>query len=260
MLSSHPLDAIPIGIVYLFTVILLWLAIEAGYRLGNWVQKRWPDRAETGVGTVVGASLGLLAFMLAFVTGIAVNIFNSRLQLVISEANSIGTTYLRAGFLEEPFASQSRDLLREYLDTRLLALDLTQLEAAIARSEQIHAELWGLAESVADQDPTPISALYISALNEMIDIHTERLNMSLTVRVPITLILGVYLIAILTMMLIGLYGSYTGKRNLLALIGMVLLFSLAFLLIVDLDRSQQGLFQIPQKALLDLQNQIRVSP
>jgi hypothetical protein len=33
-----------------------------------------------------------------------------------------------------------------------------------------------------------------------------------------------------------------------------------FLLIIDLDRPNQGLIQIPQKALLDLQQQLRTQP
>jgi len=101
-----------------------------------------------------------------------------------------------------------------------------------------------------------VTSLYISTLNEMIDIHTERLIIRFYVRVPQTVLIGVYIVALLTMILIGVQGSYTGKRNYLALILMVLILSMVFLIIVDLDRPNQGLIRIPQKALIDLQHQI----
>lgn len=260
MIASQPLDLLPIWGVYVFTVGVLLLSLEGGYRLGNFSQQRWPDRSESGVGTMVGASLAFLGFLLAFITGIAVNIFNGRLQLVIKEANAISTTYLRAGYLEEPYSIESRQLLREYVDMRLAAVDRNRREAAIARSEEIHQELWSLAEIVAKNSPTPTTSIYISALNEVIDLHTERINMELGIRVPPTILLGVYLVAMLTMLLIGVHGSYSGKRNFLALVTMVLILSMVFLVIVDLDRSQQGLLRVSQKALIDLQRQIHLGP
>ncbi len=252
----QPLDVLPIWGVYLFSLVLLSLSVEAGFRLGRWIEKRWPDRSETGVGTMVGASLAFLGFMLAFVTGFAMNIFNERQHLVISEANAIGTAYLRAGYLEEPISAESRQLLREYLDQRLIALDPAQLEAAMTRSEQIHTELWSRAEISARQNSTPTMALYLSALNEVIDLHTERVNMSLGIRVPPTVLLGVLLVAALTMLLLGMFMSYSGSRNIAAMLIMALILTAVFLIVVDLDRSTQGLIQVPQQALFDLQKQL----
>ena len=260
MLEYQPLDSLPIFGVFILTIILLVIAIEAGFRLGKQVQKRWPDHSAEGVGVMVGASLALLGFFLAFTTGIAVNIFNQRIQLVISEANAIGTTYLRAGYLDEPYSSESRQLLREYVDVRLSALERPKLAAAIARSEDIHHELWSRAEIIAKANPTPTIALYIASLNEVIDLHTERLNMELKIRVPATIMGGLYLVAVFTMVLIGVQSCYSDKRNYLALIVLIIILSLVFVLIVDLDRSQQGTLTIPNKALIDLQRQIRAAP
>ena len=260
MLPSQPLDILPIWSVYIFTVIILFLAAEVGFQLGKYVQKRWPDQAEAGVGTVVGAALALLGFLLAFVTSIAIENFNHRRQLVVSEANAIGTTYLRAGYLPETYGVKSRELLREYVDLRLKALDLTETAAAIARSEQIHDELWLLAEDVARENPGPTIALYLSALNEVIDLHTERLSAEFGYRVPPTIVLGLYIVAVMTMILIGVHDSYREKHNLIALIMVVLIVSVVFLVIVDMDRSNVGLLQIPQKALIELQQKLLLTP
>ncbi len=260
MSSTQFLDQIPMWAMYLLTVLLLLLALEGGYRLGGHFEKRWPDQDVTEVNTMVAASLAFLGFLLAFIIGMAVGLFNERLHLVIDEANAIGTTYLRAGYVEEPIASESRQLLREYVDQRLALTQPGQFEQAVARSQQIQDELWKRAETLAKDRPDPVTALYISALNEMIDLHTDRLIIRFYVRIPQLVILSLYLVAMLTMALIGVQGSYTGKRNYLALILTVLIISVVFLLIVDLDRPNQGLIQVPQKALLDLQQQLRAAP
>jgi hypothetical protein len=164
MFEINPIDSLPIWSVYLIVVILLFLAAEVGFRLGGSIQKHWPDQAETGVGTVVGAALALLGFLLAFITGIALENFNARRHLVVLEADVIATTYLRAGYIQSPYNDDSRNLLREYVNIRLDALKPGGLGDAITRSEQTHDKLWHLAEEVVNADPSPTTALYIGCM------------------------------------------------------------------------------------------------
>lgn len=260
MLFEQPLDYFPLWAIYLLTVLILLVSLEAGYQLGKVFRQRWPDKTEAGVGVMVGAALALLGFMLAFVTSIAVGVFNDRRQLVVSEANAIGTTYLRAGLLSEPAMATTRELLREYVNLRLAALDRSQLDRAIARSEEIHQELWKMAEAESKASPTPIVSLYISSLNEVIDLHSMRINAELGFRVPRTIVIGLYLVAILTMALVGLHSCYSEKRNRVSQVIMILILAVAFLLIIDLDRSQQGLVRIPQNALINLQQMLNRAP
>ena len=260
MLNIQPLDYLPVWGVYLLTVVLLYLSMEAGYRFGLFMQTRRPDNAESGVGSMVGASLAFLGFMLAFIVGIAVNIHNERRALVVEEANAIGTTYLRAEYLDEPFSTESRRLLREYVDMRLAALDRNKLAASIVRSEEIHQELWSQVIILAKNSPTPTTALYISSLNEVIDLHSKRVNAQLEVRVPPAILLGLHLVAVLSMVLIGIQNSYSGNRNIFALFVMVLILSLMFMLITDLERSSQGFMQVSQQPLIVLQQQLKLIP
>jgi len=260
MLNTQPLDYLPLWGVYLLTVALLLLAIELGYRSGLAIQKRRPDQAEAGVGAMVGASLAFLGFMLALITSTAVDIFNQRRALVVVEANAIGTAYLRSEYLDESFSVDARQLLREYVDMRLAALNPNKLEAAITRSEEIHQELWSQAVTLAKANPTPTIALYISSLNDVIDIHSERVNISLQVRVPPAILLGLYFVAVLSMLLMGIQGSYSGKRNFFAMLVMVLILSMVFLLISDLERGQEGLLHVTHQPLIDLQHLLQTKP
>jgi hypothetical protein len=178
---------------------------------------------------------------------------------VLQEANAIGTTYLRAGYLDEPYRTESKELLREYVDLRLAAVESEQGVAVVTRSEEIHNELWASAEQVAIESPLPTISLYINSLNELIDIHSDRIFYGIDIRVPATILLGLYIVAIFSMILVGIQSGYSEKRNFIALMVLVLILSVVFLLIVDLDRSQEGLMRVPQQALYDIQRQINTS-
>lgn len=255
-MTGQPLDALPVWAVYLLTMLVFLAAMEAGYRISKGMQRKSLAKSDAGLGAISGATLALLAFLLAFVVSFAANIFNERRQLVIQQANAIGTTYLRAGYLDEPYPTETRALLREYVDVLLAALDPAKLESAMNRSEQIHNELWNSAETIARENPVVTTGLYIASLNEMIDLYTERLNVALGIRVPPTVLLGMYIVALFTMFLVGMHSGYAENRNLIALVILVLILSVVFYLIVDLDRSRQGFLQVSQQALIDLQRQL----
>jgi hypothetical protein len=260
IIQTQFLDVIPLWLVYVLSVAALLLASELGYWLSRLLQRYRPDKAEANVGAVNAATLGLLAFLLAFVAGSAVNNFGERRQAVVREANAIGTAWLRAGYLPEPTASESRALYREYVDQRLAALDVDKLAEAIARSEEIHGQLWRRAEELARESPTPTIALYISSLNEVIDLHTDRINVALVARLPDGLVYGLFFMAVIALALLGLHAGYAGTRNPLALLAFVSILAAVFLLILDLNRGQEGLLQVSQQAMIDLQRQFAAGP
>jgi len=246
--------------MYFVTVLAMLLTMEAGYRLNRAMRRKSPDKTDVGLGGMVGASLGLLAFLLAFIVGFGANINTERRHLVVDEANAIGTTYLRAGYLAEPYRIEARDLLREYTDLRLAGLDPTQLAAVVARSEEIHNELWAGAEKIAMESPTPTTGLYLSSLNEVIDRHAERVAVGVDIRIAPSVLLGLYVVAVFTTFLVGMQSGDGEKRNYVAHIVLVLILAVVFLLIVDLDRTQEGLLQVNQQAMFDLQRQLNTSP
>lgn len=260
MLTGQPLDSIPMGILYILTVLAMLATMEGGYRLNKALKRRSPDKTDAGLGGIAAASLALLAFLLAFVVGYGGNINTERRHLVVEEANAIGTTNLRAGYLDEPYRTEARELLREYTDLRLAALDEGKLVDSITRSEEIHNELWASAEKIAVESPTPMTSLYVSTLNDVIDLHAERVSAGLDIRVPPTILLGLYVVALFSMFLVGMQSGDGEKRNYLAHIVLVLILSVVFILIVDLDRSQEGMLQVSQQPLYDLQRQLNVSP
>ena len=132
MHNAGPLDLLPIWGVFLATVAVVLLAVEGGFRLGQYRRRRSEQEDRPPVGEMVAATLALLGFMLAFTFGLAASRFDVRRGLVIDEANAIGTTYLRAGLLPEPHRSDVQSLLREYVDVRLEAVQPGKLRRASA--------------------------------------------------------------------------------------------------------------------------------
>jgi hypothetical protein len=260
MITSQTLDLLSPWLIFFLITVSLLLVFEASIRSGRIIQKRWPDKSDAGVGTKVSAALTILALLLAFIINFSINIFNGRRQLVVSEANAIGTAYLRSGYLSEPYKAESRQLLRDYLEFRLQVVDPTKSEDAITRSELMQDRLWILAEDLARTADSPSAALYILSLNEVFNLHTERLNAEMEFRVPAIMIYGMFGVSVLTMILIGINDGYHERDNRIALIVLVLILSLVFLLLIGLDRSNAGPIQVPLKPLFNLQQKLPQLP
>ena len=252
MKVTEVLDSFPLWTLLPVTVLVALVSVEFGYRVARYRRQRSEEETESSVGAMVGATLGLLAFMLAFTFGLAGSRFEDRRQVILSEANAIGTTYLRAAMLPEPMRTETRKLLREYVDVRLEAPQPGKVDQAISKSEELQDRLWSQATAAADKDRSPITGLFIQSLNEVIDLHAKRVMTALRSRVPGAIWIGLYLLAILAMTVLGYHEGLTSKRRSIAVIALTLAFSVVLILIVDLDRPGQGLLRVSQQSMVDL--------
>jgi hypothetical protein len=249
------LDRLSIVAIYVLTAGLVLLTAEIGFRLGVWLRRRDPSflQGSMPVAEVAGL-LGLLGFLLAFSIGIAVNHFDTRRGLVVADANAIRAAYLRTSFLGEPDRTHARDLLREYVDLRLAAVDVANLEDARRQAEGIHNQLWSIAEGQAGQNPDGgADTVFADAFTHMFDIYAQRLDAVSSLRLRPLMWQVLYGIAMLTFFLVGLVSSVDGKRNAIVWILLALVLAAVLMLIADLDRSQEGLHTVSQQALSDLQ-------
>jgi hypothetical protein len=253
MQTTGPMDALPLWGLFIVILIVVLLSVECGYRLGRFRRRRSEQEKEAPVGTMVGATLGLLAFILAFTFGLAAGRFDTRRQVLLDEANAIGTTYLRAGMLPER-GEEVRRLLRDYVRTRVDAVRSGEVTAAIRRSEDIQQQVWTEAETVAQKNPNSIVVgLFIQSLNETIDLHAKRVQASVRSRIPGAIWVGLFSIAVLSLMAMGYLEGLSGTRRSLAVLAVAVAFSVVIELIADLDRPQEGVLRVGQQALLDVQ-------
>jgi hypothetical protein len=256
--TYYLIDLLPIWGFFLVTIVLAWLCTEAGYRFAGYMRKQGNREKEAPLGAMQAGMLGLLAFILTFTFGMSASRFDARKQLVLAEANVVGTTYLRAQLLPASHSEEIQRLLREYVDTRLEAVKPEKLEAAIIRSEEIHTLLWKQAISVSQETPDSFAAwIFIQSLNDVIDTHQKRLTTHLQ-RIPETIWGFVYLIAGISMFSMGYYLGLSGSRRSIATVALSVSFSAVIMLIVDLDRPQSGMLKVSQGALIHLQQSMLV--
>lgn len=258
-MPTELLDPIPLSVLAAGTVIVTLLALEAGFRFGCWRRLRSGGDHEA-LGGVVGATLGLLAFLLAFTFGMAASRFEDRRQVLLEEANLIGDSFLRADLIGEPHRSAVRRLLKEYVDVRLEAALTGDLAQAAQRSEQLQQEIWSHVVAVGTADPSSeMKALFVDSINAVISTHTKRLTVART-RIPSTIWLALYAMTIVAMTTVGYQFGVSGARRSPAMPALALTFSMVIALIADLDRPLQGLLRVNQQAMIDLQRTMATSP
>src|SRR4029453_5300156 len=198
--------------------------------------------------------LGVVGLVLAFGLALAVGRYELRRAAVVEEANTIGTTYLRAQTLAEPQRGDSLELLVRYTDTSIRLSDAIPgsptAAAAIADGARLQRELWGLAGEVLDAPIASAPRLYVESLNEMIDERTTRVSV-LGNRVPGPVLTLEVVAAALALGLLAFYLAILGRGALVVLIAAGLV-CLLLLVTFDLDRPTRGLIDVPSTPLDNL--------
>lgn len=240
---------------------LLLVATEIGFRRGRVIRGRLEDPAKSELTTLQGAMVGLLALLLAFSFAMAESRFETRRQLVLEEANAIGTTYLRSQTLAQSYRTKVATLLREYVADRLeyyaAGIDLKRLDEVNRQTNQLQTELWSQAMDAINTDPHSIPAgLFISSLNEVIDLHMKR-DIARQNHVPEAVLHLLFLVAILAMGIVGFGCGIGDWRSLSVTVTMSLIITLVILVIMDLDRPRRGFIKVSQQSMVALQDSIK---
>lgn len=251
------------------TILFLLLAIfvgsvEVGYRIGARVRSRLDEPEKSPVGALQAAGMGLIALLLAFTFSMAAQRYDARRQLVVEEANAIGTTWLRAQMLPAPFSVESADLLRRYVDVRLAfyhaGIDPLKLRQVNDESAEFHRELWAQAVAATENGTRPIpTSLFTQSLNQVIDLHAERVA-AMVNRIPLSIGLLLLFIAAMTMVLTGYSCGLNGRRHFIPNAIAALLITATIVLIVDLHRPRRGMIMVSQQAMIDLRDSMSAPP
>ncbi len=249
-----------LGSILLGSLVIFLAATEIGFRLGRRAHSRVNADAKSELSILQGAIMGLLALLLGFTFSMAISRYEVRKQLVLEEANAIGTTYLRAQLLPEPERREVSNLLRKYVAARLeyvrVGLEGKKLDEAKREMDAMHKRLWSHAMAVGEQDPRSITrGLFIQSLNEVIDLYGKRLQ-ALENHVPGIIIELLFFIAIIATGLIGYGCGVGGRRNFFVTLATSLLIAAVILVILDLDRPRRGLIKVSQQRLVELQDSL----
>src|SRR5215813_5349053 len=231
----------------LFAVCLaggMLVVFEVGRRLGQRRLARDPQGAGEGFAPIDGAIFGLLGLLIAFTFSGAASRFDTRRELIVEEANDIGTAYLRHDLLPAAAQPPLRDLFRRYTDSRLETYrklpDLAAAEAELARSAALQNDIWTQAVTACRQADPPVSMLLLPALNTMIDITTTR-TMAAYTHPPMVVFAMLALLGLGSALLAG-DGMAAGKRrSWLYMLAFVVSIAITAYVILDLEYPRVGL-------------------
>ena len=263
MLTVHFLDLIPIWLLFIGAMSLMVFFIEVGFRLGKRSLLNAKKAQISQVRAIMGAGLGLLAFILAFTFSTAQSHFELRVQSVAEEARIARNAFMQADLLAEPERTQAKQLLKDYIDLRSNMRNPSNLNVSealaelILFSEQIQKKLWALAvnasrQNTGDQSTKKSNDAFMASVLALIDIHFTRVHSSVMNRIPLTIWITLYLMAALSMIIMGYQAGLTERRSPVATVTLALAFSAVIILITDLDRADMRFFQVNKQLLVDL--------
>jgi hypothetical protein len=235
---------------------LMMVATEAGYRLGRKSEANIPENTKSEISTVEAAILGVLALLLGFTMSMAVSRFEVRKQLVLEEADAIGTARLRAQLLPAPAGPEILSLLSQYVDVRIeygtAGNDLARLEDLNTETSRLQTELWTRTTAYAKQDPNPVTVgLLLQSLNQAIDLGEARW-MAFQNHVPESVIYVNAAVGLLSALLVGYSFGVNGRRNIFSMCMLAVSITLVLAVIIDLDRPRSGFIRGSQQPMTDL--------
>jgi len=251
-------DGVKMAGLFLIPLAAVLVPVLIGQYYGIYRQKKFPASKEVPAGAVAGAALALLGFMLALTFQIASNRFNARKEKLLEQVTHLRTTYLRAGLIPEPFRSNSKKYITEYVDLSVsLSADSSRLNEVLSRSQQLLDSLWSYAETLSQLDRSSESyALFISSVNDVIDAHHQRITLALEYRVPVVVLWVLFLVEFLSMLVFGYQIGLTGRPSFKLTLLLAITFAVVMMLIYVLDRPEAGLAPINQKPMQTLEKQL----
>jgi hypothetical protein len=219
--------------------------------LGGVAQKVWsPVRKEdqNELTIVQTAALTLLGLIVGFSFSMAVTRYDQRKNLEEAEANAIGTEYARADLMPESAAPEARELLKRYLDQRILfylTSDRGTLKQIRARTDQLSTDLWALARSDALAQPTAVAALVASGMNDVLN-SADYTAAAWLNRIPVPAWWLLVMIGVGSNLTIGLGAK---RFNSLLLIVLPLTVAISLFLIADIDSPRGGVVEVAPQNL-----------
>lgn len=255
------LQSTPTLLVAITLFILLIAFYFIGYRLRNSTIKNSPGHTVEDLGAISGTMLGLLALLLAFAFGMSNSRYDTRRQLVIEEANNIGTAILRTDIYPDSLRLVLRNHLKDYVEARIAfyeaGMDMQKTVQEYLRASEISNKIWSIVAAYAREDNiTTRTSELIPALNAMIDITTTR-RAAGEATIPDPIMYFLFALCLCSSFLLGYDAK--NKFDWIVVVGFALMLSATVFTIIDLDRPRSGLIDLdkPNEKIIELRQMFK---
>lgn len=232
-------------------VVGAFLASEIGYRLGRHYGPQG-DAFDKQLGMISGATFALVAFLIGFGFAGAGTRYVDRLDLVVKEANALGTAWLRADALPQPARGELKEALRQYTASRLELLEVRDRPQALALLAKVgpqHERLWDIALKGTAGNPQ-LMLVVMPSLNEVIDLHTSHLSAARR-HIPTAIMVTLLLSTALALALASFGNGQAGRRFPILNFMYGLALAAAVWMTLDLDHPRHGTIQITVQPLVE---------
>ena len=241
--------------VFALSLVALLLSSQIGVFIRNRLVPLGEDERQD-FGIVITATLTLLGLIIGFSFSMATNRYDQRKNYEEAEANAIGTEYVRADLLSSSDANRVHELLKNYLDQRVLfyeTRDEQQLGRISAETAQLQSELWSIVRAANAKQPTYQAGLAASGMNDVLNSEGYT-QAAWWYRLPVAAWAFMAGIAIFSTLLIG-YSSH--RRGVTVFVVLPLAVSISFFLIADIESPRHGLIRVVPQNLIRLAQSLR---
>jgi len=226
-------------------------AHEIGFLLGS-LTRSADDPFDRQVALVRTSTGALVAFLVGFAFSGAASRFVDRADIIVKEANALGTAYLRADTIAEPQRDELKAALKEYTADRVALLSgqrRDQIEPLLAKVASLHERMWRPA-IIATQNNAPLMAVVLPPINEVIDLHSVHLAMARR-HLPIPIMTLLLATAAISVGMVGFGNGRVGRRFSALDSVYVFVLALALWMTVDLDYPGSGLIRVSNLAIVE---------
>jgi hypothetical protein len=254
--STNVVTGSPI-LLFFVSLVVLWFAERIGSAFRK-PEKNLDEDARHDLDLIVTSILTLLGLIIGFSFSMAISRYDQRKNLEEAEANAIGTEFVRADLLPAADAARVRGLLREYLAQRVLFYethDKQVLQQINDDTSRIQNELWSAVRQPAETQPTPVMALAVSGMNDVLNAqgYTQAAWWN---RIPLGAWLLMAGIAICASLQVG-YSARLAQTGFIQFFVSPLVLSIAFAFIADIDSPRSGLIEVHPQNLISLVESLR---
>jgi len=252
------IETVPLLLAGLLMLLSFYLAVEFGFRGRRWLLKREGRKAfgPDGQDHLLSAVLGLLALLLGFTFSLALSRYESRRDLVMQEANALGTAWLRVQLLEESARGAMTPLLRRYIDARVEWSETSVPVLTDKVGNDLQRQLWAeLGRAIRAESNQTVARSVIEAFNAAFDLASAR-EAARSAHIPARVMQVLFLYALLTMGMLGYNLAGHGKRHRIATVMLVSLLTLALVVILDIERPRTGSIQVSQQPMETLKESL----
>ena len=227
----------------LFVGLLIGLAL--GRRIGR---RLGATKEDVGTGAAEGVVFAVFGLVVAFTFSASASRFNERRQLIVDQANALGTVNLRLDALDADDRTVIRQKMLQWVqlaqNLSASAGDETARNAAIAQASQLQTDVWHLAAAAVEKKQQPaLWAFVMSPINDWSDLSSTRQAMD-NLGAPPMVMPTLMMMSLVASLLAGFHMSRYSRQSLLHSIAFAGVIAFVIFVIFDLNHPRSGLIQL----------------